>query len=176
MREGQAVPEALPSNADPSAQSPAGTVQGIYVANRRKRAVEERESVRAFARRGLEGDRYLLPEGAPPRTDGADITLIEAEALEDLARLAGIILSAGEHRRNLVTRGVALDQLAGQHFAIGAVQCLGVSICEPCWELEKMSRSGVLRGLVHRGGLRASILTGGRLTRGDSIEILSSQS
>jgi MOSC domain-containing protein YiiM len=110
--------------------------------------------------RGLVGDRYA---GA------GDITLIEAEALEGLRADTGIELTHEESRRQLLTRGIDLNALVGKRFTVGSVECEGVELCEPCNHLQSLTKPGVLRGLVHRGGLRADIIGPGRVAVGDSI-------
>jgi MOSC domain-containing protein YiiM len=72
----------------------------------------------------------------------------------------GVELLPIEARRNLLVRGIALDDLIGRRFRVGEVECYGQRRCEPCSHLEGLTRPGVLRGLVHRGGLRADILSG----------------
>ena len=78
----------------------------------------------------------------------------------------------GDARRNVVTRGVDLNALAGRRFAIGEVEIAGRRWCEPCAVLQRLTTPGVLRGLVHRGGLRADILGGGTIARGDAVRPL----
>ncbi|HEX2410459.1 MAG TPA: MOSC domain-containing protein [Solirubrobacteraceae bacterium] len=102
------------------------------------------------------------------RTAGADGALA-AEALEALAAESGIALDPADARRNVVTRGVDLNALAGRRFAIGEVEIVGRRWCEPCAVLQRLTAPGVLRGLVHRGGLRADIVRGGVIRRGDEI-------
>jgi MOSC domain-containing protein YiiM len=127
------------------------------------------ERVRAVAGRGLEGDRNFLAEGAPEPHRDADLTLIASEALEALAEETGLVLTAAESRRNLLTRGVDLNTLLGRRFRVGEVHCEGIELCEPCRDLERMTYPGVLRGLVHRGGLRAAIVEGGEIGVGDHV-------
>jgi MOSC domain-containing protein YiiM len=104
---------------------------------------------------------------------GRDLTLIEAEALEELAAGAGIELEPGEHMRNVVTRGVRLDDLIGRPFRVGPVRCVGVEPCHPCRRLERLTgRTGVLKGLAGRGGLRADVVRGGELAVGDPVEAI----
>ena len=78
-------------------------------------------------------------------------------------------MAALESRRNVVVRGVDVDALRGRRFRIGAVECVGRRRCEPCAHLERLTRPGVLRALVHRGGLRADIVAGGELRVGDEV-------
>ncbi|MEA2306870.1 MAG: hypothetical protein QOH43_4150, partial [Solirubrobacteraceae bacterium] len=72
-------------------------------------------------------------------------------------------------RRNVVTRGIDLDALVGRRFRVGEVVCAGRRPCEPCAHLERLTEPGTLRGLVHRGGLRADVLTGGTIRLGDPV-------
>jgi MOSC domain-containing protein YiiM len=127
----------------------------------------------AIEGRGLLGDRYERQAGtfSNPKGGGYDLTLVEAETLEELSA-KGVELSPIEARRNIVVRGIALDDLIGRRFRVGEVECFSQRRCEPCSHLERLTRPGVLRGLLHRGGLRAGILSGGRIRTGDSVEAL----
>jgi MOSC domain-containing protein YiiM len=124
----------------------------------------------ARAGRGLDGDRYGTGAGTfsdRPGT-GRDLTLIEAEALEALELPQGR-LTPEAARRNVVTRGIDLNALVGRRFQVGEVECLGRRLCEPCDHLERLTQPGVLRGLVHRGGLHADVVTDGVIRVGDAI-------
>jgi hypothetical protein len=114
----------------------------------------------------IEGDRYANGSGTffEDGKDGQDVTLIEAEALEATG------LSAEDSGRNVVTRGIGLNDLVGKRFRIGAVELEGNRLCEPCATLR--DRTGVFRELVGRGGLRADVLVAGELHAGDEIEVL----
>ena len=128
-------------------------------------------SITAVAGRGLEGDRYCNLTGTYSNHpgDGRHVTLIESEALAALRREYGVELAAGLARRNIVSRGVALNHLIGREFRVGAVTLRGTRLCEPCLHLEKLSSKGAMRGLIHRGGLRAEIISGGVIRVGDPI-------
>ncbi len=142
-----------------------GTVEQIAIAAERPELPVPVPAVRAEAGHGLEGEYHWSPAPEP----GQSITLIAAEALEGLREDTGIELSHEASRRNVLTRGVDLNALVGRRFAVGEVECEGVELCEPCNRLAKLTERGVLRGLVHRGGLRADILSGGRIAVGDSV-------
>jgi MOSC domain-containing protein YiiM len=114
---------------------------------------------------GVVGDRYA---------ESRDLTLIEAEALEGLREDTGIQLSPAEVRRQVLTRGIRLNDLVGERFTVGEVECVGQELCEPCNHLQGLTYPGVLRGLVHRGGLRADIVSGGRIAVGDEVMRVSS--
>ena len=126
--------------------------------------------VRAVPGRGLEGDRYYLGTGTfwKPGPD-YELTLIELEAIEALEREAGIRIHPAAARRNVVTRGVPLNHLVGKEFLLGEVRVQGIRLCEPCGHLERLTQPGVREALVHRGGLRARILTGGVIRTGDAV-------
>jgi MOSC domain-containing protein YiiM len=124
------------------------------------------DRVRVVAGQGLEGDRNFAPAGAGP---GEAITLIAAEGLEGLRADTGIALSHEASRRNVLTRGIDLNALVGRRFHVGEVLCEGVELCEPCNHLQSLTQPGVLRGLVHRAGLRADVLEGGTIAPGDVV-------
>jgi MOSC domain-containing protein YiiM len=144
------------------------TVVGIYLNRGKAAPMAPVAEARAVAGRGLEGNRYFRGDDAPPAPD-REITLIESEAIEALGRDDGIALDPAESRRNVVTRGVPLNHLVGREFRVGAVALRGLRLCEPCAHLESLTRPGVLKGLAHRGGLRAQILTDGVIRKGDEI-------
>jgi MOSC domain-containing protein YiiM len=123
-------------------------------------AIAPVESVTAVAGVGLQGDRHFYPDGAAP---GQALTLIEAEALEDVA------FSGAQSRRQVVARGVRLNELVGKRFRVGEVECLGVELCEPCLHLQQLTRPGIIKDLIHRAGINADILTDGVIRVGDKI-------
>ena len=126
--------------------------------------------VRALAGVGLEGDRYATNTGHYPASPDAprDLTLIESEVLAHLAR-DGIQLAPGATRRNLTTSGIRLNDLVGRRFRIGDVACVGTRLCEPCIYLGGLVGLPLVQPLLHRGGLRARILSDGEITVGDAI-------
>jgi MOSC domain-containing protein YiiM len=156
-----------------SRPSALGVVEAISLAGEAGGPMTVVPTAEAVAGRGLQGDRYARGAGtfSDPNGRGYDLTLVEAEALEELAA-DGVELAPAEARRNLVVRGVPLDDLIGRRFRVGEVECFGQRRCEPCAHLEKLTRPGVLRGLVHRGGLRADVLSDGGIRVGDIIEAL----
>ena len=150
-----------------------GVIELIALAAEAEGPMRSVSAAEAIEGRGLLGDRYERKAGtfSNPKGIGCDLTLVEAEALEELFA-KGVELSPIEARRNIVVRGIALDDLIGRRFRVGEVECYGQRRCEPCSHLERLTQPGVLRGLVHRGGLRADILSGGKIRTGDSAEAL----
>jgi MOSC domain-containing protein YiiM len=127
---------------------------------------------KALPGKGLEGDRYGAGVGTYSNKPGPsrELTLIEIEALEGLKRDYGFELEPGASRRNVVTRGVALDHLVDREFAVGEVRCRGIRLCEPCARLASLTDPRAHPGLIHRGGLRAQILTEGTIRVGDAVK------
>ena len=152
------------------------SVEAIAIADRAEAPMRQLTTAQAIPGRGLDGDRYANRAGTfTPRSgrlNGYDLTLIEAEVLDELTLTDGQRLGYAEARRNIVTRGIELNTLVGQRFRIGDVECVGRRLCEPCAHLERLTHKGVLRKLIHRGGLRADILTTGSITVGATIERL----
>jgi len=132
--------------------------------------------VYAKARHGLVGDRYFAHTGTWSHIAGliTQVTLVEWEAVEALKRDHSIELNPGSTRRNIVTRGVPLNHLVGWEFKVGDVVLRGVRLVEPCAHLARLTDHRVLSGLIHRGGLRAEILTDGMIRVGDLVRELDS--
>jgi MOSC domain-containing protein YiiM len=149
-----------------------GRVESIHIAPIEGVAMVALESVAAMAGVGLEGDRYATGVGhySADGGNGRHLTLIESEVLADLAA-AGIVLAPGATRRNVTTSGIRLNDLVGRRFMVGDVECVGMRLCEPCAYMTGLVGQPVLAPLVHRGGLRAEILVGGRITVGDVISV-----
>ena len=137
-------------------------IEAIHIGPEEGGALSAVDSVRAFAGKGLEGDRNFYADGAKP---GQALTLVEAENVEDVG------LGVGETRRQLTVRGVPLNDLVGKTFRVGDVECYGVELCEPCEHLQSMTRPGIIKDLLHRAGLNADILTDGVISLGDQISI-----
>ena len=153
-----------------------GRVEVIAVSEHATGPMRRVDETRALAGRGLAGDRYAANAGTfTPKNGlglGYDLTLIEAEMIEGLALPDGGRLEPADARRNLVTRGIDLNALVGRRFRVGDVECAGRRLCEPCAHLERLTVQGVLRPLIHRGGLRADVLTDGLIETGCVIETI----
>ncbi len=164
------APLNLAAAVSPASARPAGVglVEAIAIAPSAEAPMRVMERATAIPGRGLEGDRYARGEGTFSGGTGVGraLTLIEAEVLDELSLADGSSLSGAETRRNIVVRGIALEALLGRRFLIGDVECVGRRRCEPCAHLERLTRPGALRALVHRGGLRADITSAGEIELG----------
>jgi MOSC domain-containing protein YiiM len=145
----------------------AGRVEAIFLSAEHHELPTPVRRVSARAGRGLEGNRYYWEAGgAPP---GAAITLIAAEAVEAVAADGDVAVEPAATRRNVLTRGIDVNDLVGKRFRIGSVECEGVELCEPCSTLESMTQPGVIKAFVHRCGLNADILDDGEIAVGDPV-------
>jgi MOSC domain-containing protein YiiM len=148
-----------------------GNVVSLHIAQDAAVPMESKREVKVVVGRGLENDRYFNGTGHWSKHPGVsrEVTLIEIEAIEALEREKNIAIAPGAARRNVVTRGVPLNHLVGREFQVGAVHLRGTRLCEPWAYLEGSTQKGVLAGLIHRGGLRAEIVTAGTVRVGDII-------
>jgi MOSC domain-containing protein YiiM len=162
--------EVVPSRLPESQPLRAGRVEGIYVAADATAAMEPLIEVRATTE-GLVGDRYGAGAGtfSGGHAPGSALTLIESEALATVRLADGSLLAPAQARRNVVTRGISLNDLVGRRFVVGAIECYGQRLCEPCAHWQRLTQPGVLRGFVHRGGLRADVLSPGVIRVGDPV-------
>ena len=134
--------------------------------------------IRVVAGAGIEGDRYFNAKDEP----GQNLTLVEAEIIDDFNVKFGSRHELSCTRRNLVTRGVRLNSLVGKEFAAGSVRLRGVELCEPCKVLgtamatDVVSPGAAIKYLAHRAGIRADVLTSGTIAAGAEIVIDSADS
>lgn len=148
-----------------------GTLEHIHITPKARASMHSLSEARLMAGQGIEGDRYLLGTGtysAKPEP-GRQVTLIETETLEALARDHGIELAPGEHRRNLTVRDVPLNHLVGRRLRIGKVVLEGTRLNTPCKYLELVTGKTVRDVLLHRSGLNCIIVEGGTIRPGDPV-------
>lgn len=149
-----------------------GTVELLAIAPAAEAPMQLVQQARALAGRGLQGDRYAAGAGtfSPRRAHkpGYELTLIAAEVVEELTA-RDPRLDFASTRRNILTRGIDVNALVGREFTIGGVHCRGLRLAEPCAHLERLAGPGLLRPLIHRGGIRVDILNDGSIDIGATI-------
>ena len=138
----------------------AGRVEAIRIAPEHEQLPEPVDTVEVTAE-GVEGDRYF---------GRGDITLVETEALAAYSEETGKPLSHAEIRRQVLTSGISLNDLLGKRFRVGGVEAVGAEWCEPCSHIQSLTHDGVLRGMVHRAGLRADVVQPGTIAVGDDVD------
>ncbi len=148
------------------------TIERIFIRPPDATAKGEKQSVRVVAGAGIEGDRYFDAHDEP----GQNVTFVEAEAIESFAQEQQRSVDLAATGRNVVTRGVRLNDLVGREFVVGTVRFRGVELCEPCGTFGKalasptLSSAQVVKLWVHRAGLRADALTNGELSVGATFK------
>ena len=150
-----------------------GKVEFIYISPKHGDPTISVEQVHAVPGLGLEGDRHFGSANTrnKPPGEGREITLIEIEAIEAMQHKDGIQLTPNQTRRNIITRGLSLNELVGRELIIGEIRLRGVRLCEPCQYLAKRTNLRIFPAMVHRGGLRAEILSDGIIHVNDLIQV-----
>jgi MOSC domain-containing protein YiiM len=149
-----------------------GMVEEIYIVSKGSAAMERVEEARAVVG-GLEGDRYKKGTGYwTPYGDICEVTLIEGEDLDEIEQEVGLRLKNGEHRRNIITRGVRLSSLRGLRFQIGEAILEYDRPRPPCKHIQDLTEPGMTRALRRRGGICARVVEGGRIRAQDEIVTL----
>ena len=148
-----------------------GVLLAIHTAPEASAPMVEHDAARLVEGVGIEGDRYAAARGTYSHKPHADrqVTLIEMETLDALARDHGIDLAPHETRRNLTTAGVPLNHLVGREFRVGEVVLIGGRLNVPCQYLEDLLGKKVFKPLIHRSGLNCRIVKGGTIRPGDRI-------
>lgn len=149
-----------------------GRLLHIHVAQAASYEMEELDEAHLVAGRGIEGDRYFFGTGTySAKPDFREVTLIEIEALQALARndppmqSGPITLTPADHRRNLTTESIPLNHLVGCRFRVGATILRGGRLNFPCKYLEQIVGLPVFLPLYNRSGLNCSIELGGSFAR-----------
>jgi ADP-ribose pyrophosphatase YjhB (NUDIX family) len=150
-----------------------GIVEAILTAPAEALPMRRHYRLSAIPGVGLAGDRYATGNGywSGNNKVSRDLTLVEAEAIEEIELTTGIKLRFEDLRRNVVVRGIRLNDLVGARFRVGEVLVEATGLCEPCAHLARMIGQPILQPLVHRGGLRVNVLSPGEITLGDRIDL-----
>lgn len=149
-----------------------GTLHSICMAAASRAEPEMVSEALLVAGAGIVGDRHYQEENPSPEQE---LTLIAAEEIDRFNERTGLDVPHAAVRRNLITVGIALNDLVGVRFNVGEAEVEGIELCEPCAVVGRLLASGVIeprdviRELRHRGGLRARIVTGGTIRVGDEI-------
>jgi hypothetical protein len=153
-----------------------GELVHIHIAPAASYEMEALAEAKLVAGRGIEGDRYFLGNGTYSKLPAVrDVTLIEIEVLEALARNdpplqeGPIVLEPGDHRRNLTVRGVPVAHLVGVRFRVGEAVLKGGRLNFPCKYFEQLIGKPVYQPLYNRSGLNCSVEVGGTIRAGDAI-------
>jgi MOSC domain-containing protein YiiM len=149
-----------------------GMVEGIFVTGEGNAAMVGVEEVRTVQGCGIEGDRYCEGTGFWTRYgDVCQVTLIAGEDLDYIEEELGIRVKDGEHRRNIITRGITLGDLRRKRFRVGEAVLEYDRPRPPCRHVQDLSEPGMTRALRGRGGICARVIEGGMIRARDAIEV-----
>ena len=150
-----------------------GTLERIFATEAGGRAMQALGRVQAVPGRGLVGDRYATGLGHwTPSGDVCQVTMIGAEALEAAEAKYGLALADGEHRRNLVVRGLNPHSLGGKVIRIGEVRLVYDRPRPPCGYIAKLTDKRMYKALMKHGfGICLTVQDGGELAPGMDVEI-----
>jgi MOSC domain-containing protein YiiM len=152
----------------------AGLVEEIFLAPEAGAEMRGVSAAKALVGCGLEGDRYCTGTGHWSRFGRVcEVTLIAAEDLDDIERETGLGVKNGEHRRNVVIRGISLKALRrGERFRVGEVVFEYSGPRSVCRYIERLTEPGMTGALKGRGGVCARVMDQGTVRVGDKIEVL----
>ena len=165
-------PPRMAKGGEAKRQTEPPTVAALYLAPSAGRPMERRERVDAVAGRGLVGDRYFLEKGHWSGTDGCEVTIIAQEDLDEIEGRSGLRVQNGEHRRNLVIRGLPIGALTGNRFRIGSAIFGYERPRPPCAYIQLVSEPGMAKALGKDAGICVRCIRSGEIREGDKIEIL----
>ena len=141
---------------------------GITSNNNKK--IEEVESIEVLANKGVVGDRHFDNYNDPY----CQLSLIESENIDEYNLKFGLNIPYLDFRRNIITKGLKLNDLVGKKLSIGNVEVEGIDLCRPCRHLtEMLDQENILKEFLRKGGLRCQILSSSKIKVGDTIKLLS---
>ena len=149
-----------------------GSVVALFIVDKKAAPMKKVEQMNALAGQGIEGDRYFLGTGTYSKKPepGRQVTLIKSETLESLKDKFDITVKPEESRRNILTRGIEINDLIGTEFFVGPVRLRAHRITQPCLYLENLlGQPGLYKELWDNGGISCEILSEGIIKEGDII-------
>jgi Uncharacterized protein conserved in bacteria len=128
----------------------------------------EVNSIEVLANKGIVGDRHFHESNDPYN----QLSLIESENIDDYNIKFGLNIPYIDFRRNVVTKGIKLNDLIGKKLKVGNVELVAIELCRPCRHLtEMLDQKNILKEFMRKGGLRCQILTSSKINIGDKIEL-----
>lgn len=154
-----------------------GVLTEIWLTGEAAAPMRRVPSARLLAGRGLEGDRYALGGGTWAQYPDLEkqLTLIDAADVAAVAAEAGVPLTPGDTRRNLVTGSIDLPALVGRWFAVGDALLFGMKRCPPCTHLERLTGARLVKAMVSRGGINAAVFAGAPIAEGMPLRAMSEE-
>ena len=142
----------------------------LGIAAKNNQAIKEVNSIDVLANKGIVGDRHFYESNDPYN----QLSLIEAENIDEYNIKFGLNIPYIDFRRNVVTKDIRLNNLIGKKLKVGNVELEAIELCRPCRHLtEMLDQKNILKEFMRKGGLRCQILSSSNINIGDKIEIIS---
>tara|TARA_B100000745_G_C20012184_1_gene343926 strand:- start:240 stop:683 length:444 start_codon:yes stop_codon:yes gene_type:complete len=142
-------------------------VSKICITNKSAEEMEDVNTVEVIASKGIVNDRYFNENN----DQALQITLIESENIDYYNQISETNIPYISFRRNIITKGIQLNDLVGKEILIGNVKIKGHRLCAPCRYLQEMlKQKNLVKKLLNRGGLRCEILTDGIISVNNPIK------
>ena len=144
-------------------------VYKIGISNKNNQKIKEVKSIDVLANQGILGDRHFQEFNDPFN----QLSLIESENIDYYNSKYGLNISYIDFRRNIITKGIQLNNLVGKKLQIGKVELEGIDLCRPCKHLsEVLNQDNIIKEFLRRGGLRCQILSSSNISVGDQISVI----
>jgi len=144
-------------------------VYKLGISNNYNQQINEVNSIDVLANQGVIGDRHFKEFNDPYN----QLSLIESENIDDYNVKYGLNIPYLDFRRNIVTKGIQLNNLVGKKILVGNVEVEGIDLCRPCRHLtEVLEQDNILKEFLRRGGLRCQVLSSSSIKVGDKIKVL----
>ena len=144
-------------------------VYKLGISNKSNQQINEVNSIDVLANQGVVGDRHFKEFNDPYN----QLSLIESENIDYYNIKFGSNIPYLDFRRNIVTKGIQLNDLVGKKLLIGNVEVEGIDLCRPCRHLtEVLGQENILKEFLRRGGLRCQVLSSSSIKIGDKIKVL----
>ena len=141
----------------------------LGLTDKNNQTIKEVKTINVIKNQGIAGDRHLREFNDP----FSQLTLIESENIDYYNSKYGLDIPYIDFRRNIVTKGIKLNELVGKKISIGDVKVEGIDLCRPCRHLnEILNQNNILKEFLRRGGLRCQILNSSKINLGDQIKII----
>ena len=141
----------------------------LGIAAKNNQPIKEVNSIEVLANKGIVGDRHFNDFNDPYN----QLTLIESENIDEYNIKFGLDIPYINFRRNIITKGIQLNDLIGKKLQIGNVELEGVELCRPCRHLtELLNQKNIIKEFMRKGGLRCQILSSLKISIGDKINLL----
>ena len=146
-----------------------GTVLKLGISRLNNKNIDEVDSIEVLANKGVIGDRHFKEFNDPY----CQLSLIESENIDYYNNKYGLNIPYINFRRNIVTKGIRLNELIGKKLKIGNAKAEGIDLCRPCRHLsEKLGRFDIIKEFLRKGGIRCQILNDGKISLSDQIKII----